>query len=163
MFCFLDYLGEILFSHFHRNSISVCPGFVSEGVRLGGEFCGSQMTFSNAKQLTGLHGTYSFFCKKNFSYRSFFGKIVKWKFNKLSPYYFKDCCLVAKSCLFCNPMDCSLPGSSVPGIFQAKYWSGLPFPLPGDLSNLWTEPASPVLHLLYCWATRVAYFKDIIS
>ena len=28
-------------------------------------------------------------------------------------------------------MDCSLPGSSVHGIFQAKeYWSGLPLPSP---------------------------------
>ena len=25
-----------------------------------------------------------------------------------------------------GPMDCSLPGSSVHGIFQAKYWSGVP-------------------------------------
>ena len=28
--------------------------------------------------------------------------------------------LVTKSCLFCNPMDCSPPGSSVLGIFQAR-------------------------------------------
>ena len=25
-------------------------------------------------------------------------------------------------------MDCGLPGSSVHGIFQQEYWSGLPFP-----------------------------------
>ena len=31
------------------------------------------------------------------------------------------CCLVAKSCaILCDPMDCSLPGSSVHGIFQAR-------------------------------------------
>ena len=31
------------------------------------------------------------------------------------------CVLVAKSCLtLCHPMDCSLPGSSVHGIFQAR-------------------------------------------
>ena len=31
------------------------------------------------------------------------------------------CVLVAKSCLtLCDPMDCSLPGSSVHGIFQAR-------------------------------------------
>jgi len=28
----------------------------------------------------------------------------------------------------CNPVDCSPPRSSVHGIFQARYWSGLPFP-----------------------------------
>ena len=27
-------------------------------------------------------------------------------------------------------MDCSLPGSSVHGIFQQEYWSGLPLPSP---------------------------------
>ena len=27
-----------------------------------------------------------------------------------------------------DPMDCSLPGSSVHEIFQAKYWSGVPLP-----------------------------------
>ena len=31
------------------------------------------------------------------------------------------CCLLAKSCLsLCNPMDCSLSGSSVQGILQGK-------------------------------------------
>ena len=36
---------------------------------------------------------------------------------------------VAQSCLTPHdPMDCSLPGSSIHGIFQAKYWSGVPNP-----------------------------------
>ena len=30
-------------------------------------------------------------------------------------------------------MDCSLPGSSVHGFSRLEYWSGLPFPSPGDL------------------------------
>ena len=30
----------------------------------------------------------------------------------------------------CDPMDCSPPGSSVQGILQAEYWSGLPSPPP---------------------------------
>ena len=45
----------------------------------------------------------------------------------------------------CDPMDCSLPGSSIHGIFQQEYWSGLPCPPPGDLSNPGIEPRSPVL------------------
>ena len=57
--------------------------------------------------------------------------------------------LGAQSCLtLCDPMDCSLPGSCVPGIFQAEYWSGLPFPTPGDLPNPGIKPmslASPAL------------------
>ena len=53
---------------------------------------------------------------------------------------------VAQSCpTLCDPMDCSLPDSSVYGIFQARYWSGLPFPSPGDLPDSGTEPRSPAL------------------
>ena len=32
-----------------------------------------------------------------------------------------------------DPVDCSTPGSSVLGIFQARYWRGLPFPTPSML------------------------------
>ena len=39
-------------------------------------------------------------------------------------------------------MDCSPPGSSVHGILQAKYWSELPFLLPGDLPQTGIEPES---------------------
>ena len=42
----------------------------------------------------------------------------------------------------CNPMDCSLPGSSVHGILQARYWSGLLCPPPGDLPDPGMEPMS---------------------
>ena len=36
---------------------------------------------------------------------------------------------VAQSCLtLCDPMNCSPPGSSVHGIFQARVWSGVPLP-----------------------------------
>ena len=36
---------------------------------------------------------------------------------------------VAQSCpILGDPMDCSLPGSSVHGIFQQEYWSGVPLP-----------------------------------
>ena len=35
----------------------------------------------------------------------------------------------------CNPMDCSLPGSSVVGFPRQEYWSGLPFPPPEDLPD----------------------------
>ena len=43
---------------------------------------------------------------------------------------------VAQSCLtLSDPMDYSLPGSSVHGIFQQEYWSGLPLPSP--LKMLW--------------------------
>ena len=42
-------------------------------------------------------------------------------------------------------MNCSLPGSSVHVISQAEYWSGVPFPSPGDLPDPGIEPVSPAL------------------
>ena len=44
-----------------------------------------------------------------------------------------------------DPMDCSTPGSSVCGILRQEYWSGLPFPSPGDLPNPGIEPRSPTV------------------
>ena len=61
------------------------------------------------------------------------------------------CCLVAQSCLtLCNPMACSLPGQRMSmGFSRQEYWSGLPFPSPGDLPNPGIEPRSPE-SLLHC-------------
>ena len=57
-------------------------------------------------------------------------------------------CMCAKSpqlCLtLCDRMDYSPPGSSVQGSSRQVYWSGLPFPSPGDLPNPGTESVSPV-------------------
>ena len=43
----------------------------------------------------------------------------------------------------CDPMDCSLPGSSVHGIFPGK--NGLPFSSPGALPNPGIDPRSSSL------------------
>ena len=50
----------------------------------------------------------------------------------------------AQSCLtLCKPMECSLPGSSVRGIFQARNTGvDLPFPSPGHLPDPGIEPMS---------------------
>ena len=45
----------------------------------------------------------------------------------------------------CNPVDCSLPGSSVQGFSRQEYQSSLPFPSPGDLPNPGIEPRSIAL------------------
>ena len=51
---------------------------------------------------------------------------------------------VAQWCLsLCSPMDSRLPGSSVHGIVQATYWSGLSCPTPGDHSIPGIKPVSP--------------------
>ena len=43
----------------------------------------------------------------------------------------------------CDPVNCP-PGSSM-GLSQQEYWSGLPFPPPGDLPDPGIEPAAPAL------------------
>ena len=53
---------------------------------------------------------------------------------------------VAQSCLtLCSPMNCSLPGSSIHGIFQARILEWVAFPSPGDLPDPGIEPRSPTL------------------
>ena len=49
------------------------------------------------------------------------------------------------SLTLCNTMDCSPPGSSVHGMLRQEYWSGLPFPSPGDLPDPESKPTSPAL------------------
>ena len=53
----------------------------------------------------------------------------------------------AQSCpTLCNPMGCSLPGSSVHGILQERILEySLLFPNPGVLPDPGVEPTSPVL------------------
>ena len=56
---------------------------------------------------------------------------------------FRAECMRAQSCLtLCDPMDYSPPGSSVPGIFQARILEWVASPR--DLSNTGIEPASLV-------------------
>ena len=55
-------------------------------------------------------------------------------------------CSVSQFCLTLrDPMDCSLPGFSVHGFSRQEYWSGLPFPPPGDFLYPGIGPVSPVL------------------
>ena len=53
---------------------------------------------------------------------------------------------VAQSCpTLCNLMDYSLQAPPSMEFSRQEYWSGLPFPSPGDLSNPGIEPRSPEL------------------
>ena len=47
----------------------------------------------------------------------------------------------------CDPMDCTLPGSSVHGVSQARILEWVPFPSPGGLADPGIEPH--LLHLLH--------------
>ena len=55
--------------------------------------------------------------------------------------------LVFQLCLtLCNPMDRRPPGSCLSMEFsRQEYWSGLPFPFPGDLPDPGIKPRSPAL------------------
>ena len=77
-------------------------------------------------------------------------------------------CSVTQSCpTLCDPMDCSLPGSSIRGIFQQEYWSGLPFPTPEDLPNSGIEPVSPVALAMQVYSLLLSqsshYFSQFSS
>ena len=41
-----------------------------------------------------------------------------------------------------NSIDSNMPGFSTHGILQARYWSELPFPPPGDFPNPGIKPVS---------------------
>ena len=59
-----------------------------------------------------------------------------WAFTKIV--------LAARSCLtLCDPVDCSPPVSSA--FSRQEYWSGLPFPSPGDIPSPRIQPRCPAL------------------
>ena len=47
----------------------------------------------------------------------------------------------------CDPMDCSLPGSSVHGISQARILESVAISSPGDLPDPRIQPMSSVLQV----------------
>ena len=60
-----------------------------------------------------------------------------------------SCRLFLFSCKWCltllQPHDCGLPGSSVYGVSQQEYWSGLPFPPPEDIPDPAIKPVTSAL------------------
>ena len=70
--------------------------------------------------------------------------------------------MCAQSPSHCHPMDWSLSGSYLHGVFQTEYWSGLPFPTLGICS--WPRDRTQVScvscfgrQILYHWATWEAF------
>ena len=67
----------------------------------------------------------------------------------------KKVCEVAQSCpTLCHPMDCSLPGSSVHGIFQARIleWVAISFSRRSSWPRNWTQVSRIVGRHLTIWA-----------
>ena len=69
-------------------------------------------------------------------------------------------CARAHSCLtLCNPRDCTNQAPLSLEFLRQEFWSGLPFPPPGDLPNPEIEPvplASPALTGRF-FTTRVTW------
>ena len=64
---------------------------------------------------------------------------------------------VAQSCpTLCNPIDCSLPGSSMHGIFQARIleWLAVSFSRGSSQPRDWTWVSYTAGRLFTIWATR---------
>ena len=64
---------------------------------------------------------------------------------------------VAQWCLtLCDPMDCSLPGSSIHGIFQARIlqWVAISFSKRSSQPRDWTQVSRIVGRRFTVWATR---------
>ena len=55
-------------------------------------------------------------------------------------------CSVAQLCLtLCDTMDLASQAPLSMEYFRQEYWSGLPFPTPGDLPDPGIKPVSPAL------------------
>ena len=73
------------------------------------------------------------------------------------------CVLVTQLCpTLCNPMDCSPPGSSVHGIFQARIleWVAIFFSRGSSWPKDWTWVSCTAGRFFAIWATRAAKAED---
>ena len=78
----------------------------------------------------------------------------RWEWQSFCPWKWSE---VAQSCpTLCEPMDCSLPGSSVHGIFQAivREWTAISFSRGSSQPRDWTQTSHFVDRRFTIWATR---------
>ena len=85
------------------------------------------------------------------------GRGQDWGWSHVVTWKRKRTCLVTQTCLtLCDPMDCSLPGSSLHGIFPGKAIGvGCHFLLQGIfLTWGWSPHVLHCRRICYHWATR---------
>ena len=73
---------------------------------------------------------------------------------------------VSQSCLtLCNPMDCSLPGFSIHGIFQARIleWVAISFSRRSFQPRDWTRVSRIVWRRFTVWATREFTTREVCN
>ena len=65
----------------------------------------------------------------------------------------------------CNPMDCSLPGSSVHGIFQARIleWVAISFSRRSSWPRDWTQVSHIIGRRFTAWATREVLIVNLFK
>ena len=75
-----------------------------------------------------------------------FGKTtIPWLQMPYNIYIVQCVSSVAESCpALCDPMDCMCQAPLCMGFFRQEYWTGLPFPSPGDLPTPGIKSMSPV-------------------
>ena len=76
--------------------------------------------------------------------------------------FLSHCVLVAQSCLtLCSPVDCSLPGSSVHGILQARIlqWVAISFSRGSSRLRDQTQVSCIVGGCFTIWATRLVWME----
>ena len=102
-------------------------------------FCTFQLSLDHAFVFLLLFFSWPLFCIR---------KWQRWGYNNSGSWANSMASLAALLLLYeqqCSPVDCSPPGSSVHGFSRQEYWSGLPFPSPGDLPHSGIKPRSPAL------------------
>ena len=94
------------------------------------------------------------------------GSLISYIYIHTHIYIMKVKVLVTQSCLtLCGPMDCSLLGSSVHGIFQARIleWVAISFSRGSSHFREWTRVSHIAGRFFTIWATREARMSHIIG
>ena len=73
--------------------------------------------------------------------------------------------MLSRVWLFATPWTVACQASLAMGFSMQEYWSGLPFPSPGELPDSGIEPGSPALagRFFNNWATREALYYDMAN
>ena len=99
---------------------------------------------ANANHLYKFSGTYFFHLWKE-NHQTMKAKLSD-IIMEINNYWMLACVLVTQSCLtLCDPLNCSPKAPLVMGFSRQEYWSGSPFPSPGDLPNSGIKSRCPTL------------------
>ena len=129
-------LISLLPSSFQFKSIIFCKAFSEDfnSEQCLPKFCETWFELFIYHLSTQYFGTFPVFLYELFS-----------AFCSISFHFLCCACVYSVMSDSLRPMECSLPGSSVMGFPRQEYWSGLLFPSPGVLPDLWVKPRASAL------------------